>query len=60
VVGLATARARARIEAAVGRRPALEALVERVGRREIDPVSAAEEILTAVLGGDGDDAAGAR
>jgi LAO/AO transport system kinase len=60
VLNLATARARTRIDRAVTDEPALAALVERVGRRELDPVSAADEIVTAVLGADGDGPADAR
>jgi GTPase len=50
VLSLATARARDRIERAVAGEPSLGALIERVGRRELDPVTAADEIVTAVLG----------
>ncbi|MGE5677829.1 MAG: hypothetical protein ACM3ZR_07205, partial [Pseudomonadota bacterium] len=39
-------------ERALAEQPSLGAIVERVGRRELDPVSAAEEIVTAVLGGE--------
>jgi LAO/AO transport system kinase len=54
VLDLAAARARRRIERSVGAEPALTALVERVARRELDPVSAAEEIVTTVLGAEDD------
>ena len=54
VVNLATARARARIHRAVAAEPSLAALVERVERRELDPVSAADEIVAAVLGAGSD------
>jgi LAO/AO transport system kinase len=50
VVGLAAARARTRIERAVDDDAALGELVARVERRELDPVSAAEEIVASVLG----------
>ena len=50
VLSLAAARARERIELAVAREPALVALVEQVGARDLDPVTAAEQIVTSVLG----------
>jgi LAO/AO transport system kinase len=53
VVSLATARARTRIERSVADDPGLAQLVERVGRREVDPVTAAEEIVASVLGTEG-------
>ena len=50
MLSLAASRARDRIERAVAEEPALGALVDRVGRRELDPVTAAEEIVASVLG----------
>ncbi len=60
VLSLATSRARDRLERAVAKEPALGALVERVGRRELDPVTAAEEIVASVLGVEGDGPADGR
>jgi LAO/AO transport system kinase len=53
VLGLAAARVRDRIERAVADEPGLAALVGRVRGRELDPVTAADEIVAAVIGGDG-------
>ena len=58
VLSLAASRARDRIERAVAEEPALGALVDRVGRRELDPVTAAEEIVASVLGVEDDGPAG--
>ena len=60
VLSLAASRARDRIERAVAEEPALGALVDRVGRRELDPVTAAEEIVASVLGVEGDGPADGR
>jgi LAO/AO transport system kinase len=49
VVAAATARARARIEAATANDPALADLVAAVQRRELDPLTAAAAIAEAVL-----------
>jgi LAO/AO transport system kinase len=49
VLNLALSRTRTRLQQVVGDRPALATLVERVGRRELDPVSAADELVAAVL-----------
>ena len=54
VLALATARVHDRIEQAVTDDPALEDLVTRVGRRELDPVTAADAIVAAVLGAESD------
>ena len=54
VLGLAASRARDRIERAVADDPALGDIVARVGRRELDPVTAADEIVTSVLGAGSD------
>jgi LAO/AO transport system kinase len=59
VVSVAAARARERLERAVADEPRLRELVERVQRREIDPLTAVGEILDEVLGA-GDGAADAR
>jgi LAO/AO transport system kinase len=59
VVSVAAARARERLEQAVADEPRLRELVERVQRREIDPLTAVSEILDEVLGV-GDGAADAR
>jgi LAO/AO transport system kinase len=45
VITVATARARRRLESAVAGDPRLRELLERVGRRELDPLTAAHEIL---------------
>jgi LAO/AO transport system kinase len=45
VLGIATARMRRRLEAAVAADPETAALLERVVNREIDPASAAAELL---------------
>ena len=49
VVAAATARARAGIEAAIARDPALTELIAAVQRREIDPLTAVERIVSTVL-----------
>ncbi len=60
VLSLVASRVRDRIERAVAVEPALGALVDRVGRRELDPVTAAEEIVATVLGVEGDGPADGR
>lgn len=45
VVGIATARMRRRLEETIGADPATAELLERVVRRELDPASAAGELL---------------
>ncbi len=45
VIAAATARARARIEAAVAEDPGLADVVASVQRRELDPLAAVETIL---------------
>jgi LAO/AO transport system kinase len=45
VLGIATSRMRRRLEATVASDPETAALLERVVRREIDPASAASELL---------------
>ncbi len=50
VTALAAARARERIERAVARGDGLNSVIERVQSRELDPVTAADEIVSAVLG----------
>jgi LAO/AO transport system kinase len=49
VLGIATARLRRRREAAIGDDPAVAALLERVVSRELDPASAAAELLEGEL-----------
>jgi LAO/AO transport system kinase len=49
VLGIATARLRRRLEAAIGDDPAVAALLERVVSRELDPASAAAELLEGEL-----------
>jgi LAO/AO transport system kinase len=49
VLGIATARLRRRLEAAIGDDPAVAALLERVVSREQDPASAAAELLEGEL-----------
>jgi LAO/AO transport system kinase len=49
VIAAAVSRARTRIEAAIGEDPALADLVASVQRREIDPLTAVETIVAAVL-----------
>jgi LAO/AO transport system kinase len=51
VIAAATARARAAIERATADDPELAGLVAAVQRREIDPLSAADRIASAVLDG---------
>jgi LAO/AO transport system kinase len=60
VLAVAVARARERLEGAVETDPHLRDLLERVQRRELDPLSAVGEILDDVLGANSDDAAGNR
>jgi GTPase len=60
VLSLATARARDRIERAVAGEPSLGLLIERVRRRELDPVTAADEIVASVLGAENGGAPGDR
>jgi LAO/AO transport system kinase len=45
VLGIATARLRRRLEKTVGEDPATAELLDRVVRRELDPASAAAELL---------------
>jgi LAO/AO transport system kinase len=49
VLNLAVGRARSRLEQALADEPELAALVDRVGRRELDPVSAAGALADRVL-----------
>ena len=49
VVGAATARARAGIEAAIAQEPELTELIAAVQRREIDPLTAVDRIVAGVL-----------
>lgn len=49
VLGIATARLRRRLEAAIGDDPAVAALLDRVVNRELDPASAAAELLEGEL-----------
>lgn len=49
VLGIATARLRRRLEAAIGDDPAVAALLERVVSRELDPASAAAKLLEGEL-----------
>jgi len=49
VVGAATARARAGIEAAIAGEPELAELIAAVQRRELDPLTAVDRIAAAVL-----------
>ncbi len=61
VVAVSTARARGRLEHALRAEPELGALLERVERRELDPLAAVREIMERVFGIDGDqDSADAR
>jgi LAO/AO transport system kinase len=56
VFTVAAARARRRLERAVAGDAQLRELLERVGRRELDPLTAAHEILQRALGpADGDE-----
>ncbi|HEY7196872.1 MAG TPA: methylmalonyl Co-A mutase-associated GTPase MeaB [Gaiellaceae bacterium] len=55
VLAVATARARNRLGASVEADPELAALLERVQRRELDPLTAVREIMDRVFGLDGDD-----
>ena len=50
VFAVASARARRHLEASVAADPELRALLERVERRELDPLSAVHEILRTVFG----------
>jgi LAO/AO transport system kinase len=50
VVSAATARVRTRIEAAIVEDPALAELVASVQRREVDPLTAVDQIVAALLG----------
>jgi LAO/AO transport system kinase len=54
VLAVATARARARLEGAIGADAELSRLLERVQRRELDPLAAVREIMERVLGIRGD------
>lgn len=49
VLGIATARLRRRLEAAIGDDPTVAALLERVVSRELDPASAAAKLLEGEL-----------
>ena len=49
VVAVATTRARAGIEAAIAQEPALAELIAAVQRREIDPLTAVDRIVSTVL-----------
>jgi LAO/AO transport system kinase len=60
VFAVASARARRRLEAAVADDRALATLLERVQKRELDPLSAVHEILTTVFHFDDEDGANAR
>jgi LAO/AO transport system kinase len=55
VLAVSTGRARARLEEAVDADPELAALLERVQRRELDPLAAVREIMKRVFGIDGDE-----
>jgi len=49
-VSAATARARARIEEAIALDPALAELVASVQERKVDPLTAVDTVVAAVLG----------
>jgi LAO/AO transport system kinase len=55
VLAVSTARARARLEEAIEADPELAGLLERVQRREVDPLAAVREIMERVFGIDGDE-----
>jgi LAO/AO transport system kinase len=55
VLAVSTARARGRVERSLEADPQLAALVERVQRREVDPLAAVREIMERVFGIDGDE-----
>jgi LAO/AO transport system kinase len=55
VLAVSTARARGRLERSIEADPELVALVERVQRREVDPLSAVREIMERVFRIDGDE-----
>lgn len=57
VLAVATGRARARIEDAIAADAGLTELLTAVQRREVDPLTAVDAIVAAVLGGAGDAAA---
>lgn len=54
VLAVATGRARARIEDAIAEDASLTELLAAVQRREVDPLTAVDAIVAAVLGGAGD------
>jgi LAO/AO transport system kinase len=55
VLAVATARARTRLERALQENGELSGLLERVRRRELDPLAAVHEIMERVFGTDGDE-----